>query len=55
MTSLPTSNALRRKDTLTFFHRWMGVLDVDSSKRGQLLSRVLIAIMSEASLMVDDV
>jgi|SRR4051812_39379655 AcrR family transcriptional regulator len=49
---------LRRANTLTFFHRWMGVLDVDSSKRGQLLSRVLIAIMSEASLMVtkcDDV
>ena len=43
---------LRRKNTLTFFHRWMGVLDVDSSKRGQLLSRILIAIMSEASLMV---
>ncbi len=49
---------LRRKNTLSFFHRWMGVLDVDSSKRGQLLSRVLIAVMSEASLMVamcDDV
>jgi AcrR family transcriptional regulator len=49
---------VRRRNTLTFFHRWMGVLDVDSSKRGQLLSRVLIAIMSEASLMVamcDDV
>ena len=49
---------LRRKNTLCFFHRWMGVLDVDSSKRGQLLSRVLIAVMSEASLMVamcDDV
>jgi AcrR family transcriptional regulator len=49
---------LRRANTLTFFHRWMGVLDVDPSKRGQLLSRVLIAIMSEASLMVtmcDDV
>jgi AcrR family transcriptional regulator len=43
---------LRRRNTLAFFHRWMGVLDVDSSKRGQLLSRVLIAIMSEASLMV---
>src|ERR1700754_3536102 len=41
---------LRRKNTLAFFHRWMGVLDVDSSKRGQLLSRILIAIMSEASL-----
>ena len=43
---------LRRRNTLTFFQRWMGVLDVDSSKRGQLLSRILIAIMSEASLMV---
>ena len=43
---------LRRKNTLTFFDRWMGVLDVDSTKRGQLLSRVLIAILSEASLMV---
>ena len=28
------------------------MLDVDSSTRGQLLSRILIAIMSEASLMV---
>jgi AcrR family transcriptional regulator len=49
---------VRRRNTLTFFHRWMGVLHVDFSKRGQLLSRVLIAIMSEASLMVamcDDV
>ncbi len=43
---------LRRTNTLTFLHRWMGVLDVDSSTRGQLLSRILIAIMSEASLMV---
>ena len=43
---------IRRKNTLTFFHRWMGVLDVDASQRGQLLSRILIAIMSEASLMV---
>lgn len=49
---------LRRTNTLTFFHRWMEVLDVDSTVRGQLLYRVLIAIMSEASLMVtmcDDV
>jgi AcrR family transcriptional regulator len=43
---------IRRKNTLTFFRRWMGVLEVDSSQRGQLLSRILIAIMSEASLMV---
>ena len=49
---------IRRKHTLTFFDRWMGVLDVDATKRGQLLSRVLIATMSESSLMVtmcDDV
>jgi AcrR family transcriptional regulator len=49
---------IRRKHTLMFFDRWMGVLDVDATKRGQLLSRVLIAIMSESSLMVtkcDDV
>jgi AcrR family transcriptional regulator len=43
---------LRRTNTLSFFHRWMGVLDMDASKRGQLLSRILIAIMTEASLMV---
>jgi AcrR family transcriptional regulator len=42
---------LRRTNTLAFFDRWMGVLDVDATKPGQLLSRVLIAIMSEASLM----
>ncbi|MGH3674687.1 MAG: TetR/AcrR family transcriptional regulator [Mycobacterium sp.] len=49
---------IRRRSTLTFFQRWLTVLDVDSSKRDQLLSRVLIAIMAEASLMVamcDDV
>jgi AcrR family transcriptional regulator len=43
---------LRRRNTLTFVHRWIEVLDVDSSKRGQLLSSIVIAIMSEASLMV---
>jgi len=43
---------VRRKNMLAFFDRWMGVLDVDSTKRGELLSRVLIAIMSEASLMI---
>jgi hypothetical protein len=49
---------VRRRNTLTFFQRWMRVLHVDSSKPSRLLSRVLIAIMSEASLMVamcDDV
>ena len=49
---------IRRRSTRTFFQRWLTVLDVDASKRGQLLSRILIAIMAEASLMVatcDDV
>jgi AcrR family transcriptional regulator len=43
---------IRRRSTLTFFQRWLTVLDVDSSKRDQLLSRILIAIMAEASMMV---
>ena len=43
---------IRRRSTLTFFQRWLTVLDVDSPKRDQLLSRILIAIMAEASLMV---
>jgi AcrR family transcriptional regulator len=42
---------MRRTSMRTSFRRWMSVLDVDSSKRGQLLSRILIAIMAEASLM----
>lgn len=42
---------VRRRNTLAFLDRWMGVLDVDSSTRGQLLSRALTAIMSEATLM----
>jgi AcrR family transcriptional regulator len=43
---------IRRRNTRAFFQRWLTVLDVDSSKRGQLLLRILIAIMAEASLMV---
>jgi AcrR family transcriptional regulator len=43
---------IRRRSTLAFFQRWLTVLDVDSSKRDRLLSRILIAIMVEASLMV---
>jgi AcrR family transcriptional regulator len=41
---------LRRSNTLSFFRRWMGVLDDDASRQGQMLSRVLIAILTEASL-----
>jgi hypothetical protein len=32
----------------------MAVLELDKSRRGQLLSRVLIATMAESSLMVAD-
>ena len=37
---------------LTSIRSWLAVLDVDNSKRGQLMSRVLVAIMIEASVMV---
>ena len=32
--------------------RWMSVLELDTSPRGQLLNRILIAVMVEASAMV---
>jgi hypothetical protein len=34
------------------FRRWMSVLELDTSPRGQLLTRLLIAVMAEASGMV---
>ena len=43
---------IRRRSMLTSIRRWLAVLDVDNSKRGQLMSRVLVAIMIEASVMV---
>ena len=43
---------IRRKSTLTAFRRWMSVLELDTSPRGQLLNRILIAVMVEASAMV---
>ncbi len=43
---------LRRNSMLTSFRRWMSVLETDTSPRGQLVNRILIAVMAEASSMV---
>jgi AcrR family transcriptional regulator len=45
-------DAVRRTSMLTGFRRWMAVLGLDTSPRGQLLTRTLIAVMAEASAMV---
>jgi AcrR family transcriptional regulator len=42
----------RRNRMTAAFRRWMAVLELDTSLRGQLLSRVLMATMAESSLMV---
>lgn len=42
----------RRNRMIAAFHSWMSVLELDNSLRGQLLGRVLVAIMAESSLMV---
>lgn len=42
----------RRARMTAAFRNWMAVLELDPSPRGQLLSRVLIAIVAESSLMV---
>ena len=41
-----------RDSMLSSFRRWMSVLELDTSPRGQLLNRILIAVMAEASAMV---
>jgi AcrR family transcriptional regulator len=43
---------VRRRSMLRGFRRWMSVLELDTSPRGQLLTRILIAVMAEASGMV---
>jgi hypothetical protein len=43
---------VRRHRMLRGFRRWMSVLELDTSPRGQLLTRILIAVMAEASGMV---
>lgn len=45
-------DAVRRGDMLRGFRRWMSVLELDPSARGQLLTRILIDVMAEASAMV---
>jgi AcrR family transcriptional regulator len=45
-------DAIRRAGMFKGFGRWMSVLGLDNSPRGQLLSRILIAAMAEASTMV---
>ncbi len=45
-------DAVRRAGMFKGFGRWMSVLGLDNSPRGQLLTRILIAAMAEASAMV---
>jgi len=45
-------DAVRRSNMLNGFRRWMSVLELDTSPRGQLLTRILIDVMAEASGMV---
>jgi AcrR family transcriptional regulator len=45
-------DGVRRSSMLRGFRRWMSVLELDTSPRGQLLTRILIAVMAEASGMV---
>lgn len=44
--------AIRRNSTLGGFRQWLAVLELDGSARGRLLTRVLIAALHEASVMV---
>jgi AcrR family transcriptional regulator len=43
---------IRRSNMLIGFRRWMAVLELDTSPRGQLLTRILVDVMAEASAMV---
>jgi AcrR family transcriptional regulator len=45
-------DGVRRSNMLRSFRRWMSVLELDTSPRGQLLTRILIDVMAEASGMV---
>jgi AcrR family transcriptional regulator len=45
-------DAIRRSNMLRGFRRWMSVLELDTSPRGQLLTRILIDVMAEAARMV---
>ncbi len=48
----PGFEVARRNRMTAAIRSWMAVLELDTSMRGQLLSRVLVATMAESSLMV---
>jgi hypothetical protein len=48
-------DGVRRSNILRGFRRWMSVLELDTSPRGQLLTQILIDLMAEASGMVTTV
>jgi AcrR family transcriptional regulator len=49
----PPGFELARRDRMqAAFRHWMAVLQLDTSLRGQLLSRILVSTMAESSLMV---
>lgn len=48
----PGFEITRRKRLASVLHNWMAVLDIDTSPRKQLMVRVLIATVAEATLMV---
>jgi AcrR family transcriptional regulator len=49
----PVGFEIARRDRMqAAFRNWMSVLELDSSVRGQMLRRVLVATMAESSLMI---
>lgn len=48
----PGFETAHRNRMIAAFHRWMAVLELDTSPRGQLQRRVLVSTMAESSLMV---
>ncbi|MCV7079785.1 TetR/AcrR family transcriptional regulator [Mycobacterium szulgai] len=48
----PGFDNIRRNRMTAAFRSWLAVLELDTSPRGRLLSRVLVATMAESSLMV---
>lgn len=48
----PAGFEIARRNRITAaFRSWMSVLELDNSLRGQLLGRILVAIMAESSLL----
>src|SRR5262245_46510001 len=44
-------DGVRRSSMLRGFRQWVSVLGLDTSPRGQLLTRILVGVMAEASTM----